>query len=217
VVTTRFGPFALDLDAKRLTRQTRALHLSNKAFDLLVLLVSARPALVSKRDLIEQLWPGTFVVEANLSNLIAEIRAVLGDRARRPQFIRTMHGRGYGFSAEAIDEGAPTSSLSSVACWIEWGSQRFALSPGSHVIGRDPDAALRLDSSTVSRRHARIVISARRTMLEDFGSKNGTFIGDRRVTTPVLLADGDAIRIGALLLTYHVRAAGSTDTFVAGH
>jgi pSer/pThr/pTyr-binding forkhead associated (FHA) protein len=53
-------------------------------------------------------------------------------------------------------------------------------------------------------------------MLEDFGSKNGTFIGDRRVTAPMPLADGDAIRIGSLLLTYHVRSAGSTDTFVAG-
>lgn len=214
-MTVRFGLFALDLDAKSLTRQARPVHLSNKAFDLLALLVSARPALLNKADLIEQLWPDTFVVEANLSNLIAEVRAALGDRSRRPRFIRTVHGRGYSFCAEANDDA--TRRASNVAGWVEWGNARFPLAVGSHVIGRDPDAGIRLDSSTVSRRHARIIIDADRTVLEDFGSKNGTFVGDRRVTSPVSLTDGCAIRIGSLLLTYHVRAVGgSTDTFAAG-
>ena len=217
-MTTRFGPFALDLDARRLTRGARAIHLSNKAFDLLALLASARPALVAKADLIEQLWPGTFVVEANLSNLIAEIRAALGDHSRRPRFIRTVHGRGYVFCAAAIDDPESRDRSANVKGWIEWGTLRFPLTHGSHIIGRDPDSAVRLDSSTVSRRHARILIDADRTVLEDFGSKNGTFIRDRKVTSnPVSLADGDEIRIGSLLLTYHVRgASGSTDTFVAG-
>ncbi len=217
-MTTRFGPFALDLDAKRLTRGARAIHLSNKAFDLLVLLASARPALVAKADLIEQLWPGTFVVEANLSNLIAEIRAALGDHSRRPRFIRTVHGRGYVFCAEAIDDSDSRGHSAIVTGWIEWGTRRFPLTHGSHIIGRDPDAEVRLDSSTVSRRHARIVIDVDRTVLEDFGSKNGTFIRDQKVSaTPVLLGDGDEIRIGSLLVTYHVRGASrSTDTFVAG-
>ena len=217
-MTTRFGPFALDLDARRLTRGARAIHLSNKAFDLLVLLVAARPALVAKADLIAQLWPGTFVVEANLSNLIAEIRAALGDDSRRPRFIRTVHRRGYVFCASATDDSESRGRSASVKGWIEWGTRRFPLTHGSHIIGRDPDADVRLDSSTVSRRHARILIDADRTMLEDFGSKNGTFIRERKVTsTPVSLADGDEIRIGSLLLTYHVRGASmSTDTFVAG-
>jgi DNA-binding winged helix-turn-helix (wHTH) protein len=216
VVTVRFGPFALDLEAKRLTRRSRAVHLSNKAFDLLVLLVSARPALVNKAALIEQLWPDTFVVEANLSNLIAEVRAALGDRSREPRFIRTTHGRGYAFCADAKEDSTARSGAAGVAGWIEWGTARFPLSAGEHIIGRDPDAGIRLDTSTVSRRHARIVIGGNRTMLEDFGSKNGTFVGERRVTSPTRLADGDAIRIGSLLLTYRVRAAvGSTDTVVS--
>ena len=51
------------------------------------------------------------------------------------------------------------------------------------------------------------------TVLEDFGSKNGTFRGSERVTSPVQLADGDSIRFGSLLVTFHVRApSGSTDT-----
>jgi pSer/pThr/pTyr-binding forkhead associated (FHA) protein len=80
-------------------------------------------------------------------------------------------------------------------------------------VGRDPDVEVRLDASTVSRRHARLVVTAQGTVLEDFGSKNGTFHGNRRVTSPVQLADGDSIRIGSLLLTFHVRGtAGSTET-----
>ena len=101
------------------------------------------------------------------------------------------------------------------SCWLEWGGRRFPLSVGEHVIGRDADVEVRLDASTVSRRHARLVVTAGGTVLEDFDSKNGTFRGSDRVTSPVQLADGDAIRIGSLLVTFHVRAPfGSTETQV---
>ena len=92
-----------------------------------------------------------------------------------------------------------------VLCWVEWGTRRFPLSAGEHVIGRDPDVEIRLDASTVSRRHARLVVSAKETVLEDFGSKNGSFRGQARVTSPIQLADGDAIRFGSVLITFHVR------------
>ena len=49
----------------------------------------------------KRLWPETFVAEANLSNLVAEIREALGDRARAPLFVRTAHGFGYAFCGEA--------------------------------------------------------------------------------------------------------------------
>jgi len=52
-------------------------------------------------------------------------------------------------------------------------------------------------------------------VLEDFGSKNGTFRGSERITSPIRLADGDAIHIGSLLVTFHVRGPGSTETQVA--
>ena len=65
----------------------------------------------------------------------------------------------------------------------------------------------------MSRRHARLVVTADGTVLEDFGSKNGTFRGGERVTAPIHLADGDAIHIGSLLVTFHLRAhLMSTDT-----
>jgi hypothetical protein len=166
-----------------------------------------RPKVLSKAVLQDGLWPGTFVAEANLSNLVAEIREALGDDAHNPTFVRTAHGFGYAFCADATtietsqDRGADRPS-----CWLEWDKRRFPLSPGEHVIGRDPDVEVRLDSSTVSRRHARLVVTPEGAVLEDFGSKNGTFRGDERVTAPVQLADGDAIRIGSLLVTFHARA-----------
>ena len=83
------------------------------------------------------------------------------------------------------------------------------------MVGRDPDVEVRLDASTISRRHARLVVTPEGTALEDFGSKNGTFRGSERVTSPVQLADGDSIRFGSLLVTFHVRETlGATETQV---
>jgi DNA-binding winged helix-turn-helix (wHTH) protein len=214
IVRIRFGRFTLDSDTRQLTRDNREIHLSPKAFELLVALASARPKALSKVALQEHLWPDTFVVEANLSNLVAEIREAMDDRGRTPQWIRTSHGFGYAFCGDAVILPADRDEASlRPTCWLEWGSRRFPLSIGAHVIGRDPDADVRLDASTVSRRHARLVVTAEGTMLEDFGSKNGTQRGGERVTAPVQLADGDAIRIGSLLVTFHLRGPlGSTET-----
>ena len=173
-----------------------------------------RPKVLSKAVLQNRLWPDTFVAEANLSNLVAEIREALRDHAHAPTFIRTAHGFGYAFSGEAatLSETA-ASAHDRPSCWLEWDRLRFPLAVGEHVIGRDPDVEVRLDDSTVSRRHARLVVTTEGTVLEDFGSKNGTFRGGERVTGPVRLADGDAIRIGSLLVTFRSRSLMmSTDT-----
>jgi DNA-binding winged helix-turn-helix (wHTH) protein len=213
-VRIRFGPFILDSDTRQLKRDDRAVHLAPKAFELLVALASERPNVLSKAALQERLWPDTFVVEANLSNLVAEIREAIGDTNRAPLWIRTAHGFGYAFCGEAIVLPSARSDASNrPACWLEWGGRRFPLSIGEHVIGRDPDVDVMLDASTVSRRHARIVVTAERAMLEDFGSKNGTLRGGEPVTSPVELADGDVIHIGSLLMTFHAHdPLGLTET-----
>lgn len=212
-----FGPFTLDLDTRQLRRDSREIHLTPKALELLVSLVLERPKVLSKAELQQRLWPDTFVAEANLSNLVAEIREALGDRRRPAVWIRTAHGFGYAFCGEAtVLTGAQESATDRPPCWLEWGRRRFPLSIGTHIIGRDPDVEIRLDASTVSRRHARVVVTVEGTSLEDFGSKNGTLRGSERVTSPVQLADGDTIHIGSLLLTFHVRPlVTSTDTLAA--
>jgi DNA-binding winged helix-turn-helix (wHTH) protein len=210
----RFDPFTLDRGTRQLMRGGREIHLAPKAFELLVALLVERPTVLSKAELQQRLWPETFVAEANLSNLVAEVREALGDRARAPRFVRTAHGFGYAFCGDATEmPAAHDTATDPPSCWLEWGKRRFALSAGENVVGRDPDVEVRLDASTVSRRHARFVVTADGTVLEDLGSKNGTLLGTERVTAPVPLADGDAIRIGSLLVTFHARARpGSTET-----
>lgn len=215
-MTIRFGPFTLDLDTRQLIRGDVVLHLSPKAFELLVLLVLDRPKVLSKAVLQERLWPSTYVAEANLSNLVAEVREALADKARAPMFIRTAHGFGYAFCAEATTSPTPRAAdAQRPVCWIEWGTRRFPLAIGEQVIGRDPDVDVRLDAPNVSRRHARLIVTPERAVLEDFGSKNGTFRGGTPVTSPVALADGDTIGIGSVQITFHTLAGSmSTDTQV---
>jgi len=214
-VRLSFGPSTLDLDTRQLLRNGKEIHLTPKAYLLLEALISERPKVISKADLQQRLWPDTFVVEANLSALVAEVRTALGDRARAPRYIRTAHGFGYAFCAAttAIEPGRRPAIAQSHSCWLEWGARRFPLCEGDHVIGRDPDVDIRLDASTVSRRHARVVVATDGASLEDFGSKNGTFHGETRVTSPVRLADGDDIRIGSVRVTFHaVAPQRSTET-----
>ncbi len=78
--------------------------------------------------------------------------------------------------------------------------------------GRDPEAALTIPSSLVSRRHASIVVAGERATLRDLGSKNGTLCGERRVTEEVELADGDEIRIGPARLVFCAAGGGSTQS-----
>ena len=129
-MTIRFGPFTLDLDTRQLTRGSREIHLAPKAFELLATLVLDRPKVLSKAVLQQRLWPETFVEEANLSNLVAEIREALGDRARAPLFVRTAHGFGYAFCGDATTgpDREPVSARPS--CWLEWDRRRFPLSVG---------------------------------------------------------------------------------------
>ena len=156
-------------------------------------------------------------VASRSPDLVAEIRAALGDRARAPRFIRTAHGFGYAFCGEATVFRSPAAIQTQITCWLEWGTRRFGLSPGDNVVGRDPDVEIQLDSSTVSRRHARVVVRADGAKLEDAGSKNGTFLGEARVTSAVRLSDGDLIHIGSFVVAFRARGqAGTTQTHRKG-
>ena len=211
----RFGPYVLELESRQLLRGDDVVHLSPKAFDLLSMLVSNRPKALSKSDLQERLWPGTFVVEKNLANLVGEIRQAIGDDPSNPRFIRTVHRFGYAFRDQAPrgELGRPESRGGEVSFRLKWMNGRVTLEEGEHVIGRDPDAEIFLNSAGVSRRHARIGISASQATIEDLGSKNGTFVGDQRVQGARALGDGDIIGVGSVKLTLRIfQTPSSTKT-----
>src|SRR5207247_8292528 len=153
-----FGGWTFDADTRQLHHGAEEVHLSTKAFDLLRLLIEARPRVVSKAELQEVLWPGIFVSETNLFTLISEIRAAIEDDARRSRFVRTVHGVGYAFSGEAVEAsgGEPRARSEGAVCLLIADALRFALPEGDHVIGRDVDVAVTLDSPTLSRHYARL-------------------------------------------------------------
>jgi pSer/pThr/pTyr-binding forkhead associated (FHA) protein len=100
-------------------------------------------------------------------------------------------------------------------CSLAWGQRQFQLCVGEHIIGRDESADVRLDASTVSRRHTRLVVDPGSVRLEDLGSKNGTFRAQDRVAASIQLSDGDVVRIGSLTLTIRLpRTSATTDTAV---
>ena len=116
----RFGEFIVDFETRQLLRDAHPVHLTPKAYQLLVLLVEAQPRALSKDELQQGLWPSTFVDEANLSVVVAELRSALGDDARQPRYVRTVHGFGYAFAATvARDQPTPApGSLRGGAWWL---------------------------------------------------------------------------------------------------
>lgn len=195
----RFGEFTLDEDSRQLLRAARPVPLEPKAWELLSLLVVRRPKALSKAQIHDVLWPGTFVSETTLAGLIADIRSALGDAARQPRFVRTLHGFGYAFCGTVEEEsapGPPPASIAASICRLVWAGREIALPDGEHVLGRDEGCLIRSRSVRVSRHHARITVRAGRAVLDDLGSRNGTCVGGRTIDGPVELAPGDTIEVG---------------------
>ncbi|MGZ7080825.1 MAG: FHA domain-containing protein [Thermoanaerobaculia bacterium] len=200
-----FGPFVFDSGMRALFRDGTALDLSPKALTFLEILIAARPAPVSKQILYDKLWPKTFVETGNLHNLASEVRKQIGDDDRA--VIRTMHGFGYAFSANATEDAQPSQF------GIDMGGRLIRLHRGENIIGRERDATISVQASYISRQHARLLVSPHEVVVEDLGSKNGTYVGDERLTAPRTLRDGDTIKIGATVMVLrHFPEALATET-----
>jgi DNA-binding winged helix-turn-helix (wHTH) protein len=204
-VVYRFGGFALNGDTRQLIAGGEEVHLSPKAFELLVGLVANRQRAVSKGELQQLLWPSTFVEETNLASLAMEIRRALGDTAASPAFLRTVYGFGYRFVGEVTEEkGPPRSGQGLLQPCLVAGNRSMVLMNGVNIVGRAPDATIAIDARGVSRHHLRILVSPAEATIEDLGSKNGTHVNGSRIGAPVRLSDGDEIRLGETRLTFRV-------------
>jgi DNA-binding winged helix-turn-helix (wHTH) protein len=213
-VRLQFDDVTFDSETRQLWSRGKEARLSPKAFDLLALLIEQRPRAVSKADIRSHLWPDTYVSESSLPSLISEIRDAIADHRRKPGLLRTVHRFGYAFQAERPPEPARTApSAGGPNAWLLGATAEVALLPGENVLGREGEDIILVKSSTVSRRHARIVIDAKGGVVEDLGSKNGTFVNDRPVKGPTPVADGDQVRLGSLLFTFRLaQTSESTET-----
>jgi pSer/pThr/pTyr-binding forkhead associated (FHA) protein len=159
------------------------------------------------------------------------LRQSIGDEAERPRFVEAVRGQGYRLlprveiatANDASPDDAPHRALPAEerevarkTLWLIHEPNQTPLVEGTNMIGRAPDARVRIDFPGVSRHHARIAVTHEHAMIEDLGSKNGTLVNRQRVSLPRRLADGDEIFVAGVILTFRIASPSSpTATIVA--
>ena len=198
----RFDRFTFDSGRRLLLDGDRSVTVPPKSFDLLELLIRQAPNVVTKETIAASVWPNEAPSDASLAMAVTELRKALGERGDRPRFIRTVHRRGYAFTADVESDAARASNPGSPATfWLVMNDKTVPLAVGTTVAGRDPSSTIWLDRPSVSRSHARFTVEEMSAWVEDLGSLNGTMVGGRRITGQVRLYPGDTIAIGEVTLT----------------
>jgi DNA-binding winged helix-turn-helix (wHTH) protein len=197
----KFGRFTFDSGRRLLLDGDRAITVPPKAFDLLALLIRHAPNVVSKESIASAVWPDEAPSDASLAMAVTELRKALGETGDRPQFIRTVHRRGYAFGAAIEHVDRAQAPPDGPKFWLVVGDKTVPLPRGETIAGRDPSSALWLDRPSVSRSHARFIVDDAFAWVEDLGSLNGTSVGGTRITGRTRLHAGDTIAIGELTLT----------------
>lgn len=110
-----FGKFRLDLPERRLSHHDNHVPLTPKAFEILSVLVERAGHLVEKEELMERVWPDTFVEEANVARIVYTLRKALGDDGNGNGFIQTIPKKGYRFVAPVTELNCPAGQVSTPA------------------------------------------------------------------------------------------------------
>jgi DNA-binding winged helix-turn-helix (wHTH) protein len=206
----------IELDLKRYEVRLRGtpLKLERRPLELLMLLLEHPGELVTRDAIERRLWgEDVFVdVDQGINTAINKIRQALGDDPGQPRFLQTVIGKGYRFVGPLTCVPAAPSHIE---CALVWEQRSIPLAEGVNVIGREPAAALVIDSSTVSRKHAQIVVSGPAATIEDLGSKNATHVNGQKLEGCVRLADYDVIQIGPATLIFRCASPGAS-TLTAG-
>jgi DNA-binding winged helix-turn-helix (wHTH) protein len=208
----RFGDCRLDDAASQLLLAGQEQRLSRKAYHLLLLLLKARPRVVTKQQVMDALWPDTFVAEANIAVLIGEVRTAVGDSPRAAAVIRTHSGVGYSFVAPVVetirDEDGPLPAACPV---LVIGNRRVLLPEGVSTVGRDESCDVHLPHPSVSRVHARITVGANDVCVEDLSSRNGTKVDGQRIHAPATVRSSSMIELGLVSIQLRIiEPRGST-------
>jgi DNA-binding winged helix-turn-helix (wHTH) protein/TolB-like protein/Flp pilus assembly protein TadD len=130
-----FGPFRLDAQKRFLLRDGQPVKLFPKEFDTLVVLVESGGRDVKKDELMQRIWPDSFVEESNLTTNISHLRRALGENARQHQYIGRVPGGGYRFVAE-VREVRAKETLEEPAQYREMLFRKSPRGPAVPAIGR---------------------------------------------------------------------------------
>src|SRR6185437_10151986 len=137
-----FGQFRLDLTNECLWCGTLAISLRPKAFAVLKILIENSGQLVSKENVLDTVWPGTFVGDAVLKDNIRQLREALNDDAGSPSYIETAHRRGYRFVAKLSETGGTGDRTESAHSPLSPGMAASGTSPNPiSVLGREAELA----------------------------------------------------------------------------
>jgi DNA-binding winged helix-turn-helix (wHTH) protein/Tol biopolymer transport system component len=107
----RFGPFRLEVGKRRLWRDDQLVPLTRKAFETLLVLLRRRGQVIEKAELLQSVWPDTFITEETLTQNIATIRRALGDSSEHPRYIATIPRRGYQFIGMVTRDGTAPKAV----------------------------------------------------------------------------------------------------------
>jgi len=207
----RFGDCTFDPETRQLWRNSRPVTLAPRAFELLLLLLDARPRPLSQARLRDALWPDTHVGYTSLAQLVAQVRRALGDTARPARLVRTVPRYGYAFAGPVTEEAGLGDRR--FAGLLVGGEREYLVPEGETLLGRGDTCGVRFASSQVSRVHARMTAASGRVTIEDAGSKNGTRVNGTRRVGPVDLAEGDEVGFGGYRVVFHgAGVASSTRT-----
>ena len=127
----QFGDFTLDVAERRLLRDGRPVTLAPKAFDVLAALAARPGRLITKDELLKEVWPDSFVEESNLAYHVFALRKALGETADGESYVETVPKRGYRFTAsvtavngdasaeapQSLDEPEPQVQIAEKAPW----------------------------------------------------------------------------------------------------
>ena len=140
-MTYRFGPYRADRESYQVLEGERQLELTPKLLDLLFYLLERPSTLVTKEQLLADVWPDANVTDNALAQAVSELRDALGDSASSPTYIRTISRRGYRFIApvERVDAAAPAPAARTSSPH-DAGSRSAAVVDFVNVTG-DPEVA----------------------------------------------------------------------------
>ena len=122
-----FPPFCLDPINQQVRQGDQVLLLRPKLFAVLQYLVEHAGRLVTREEILGEIWPNTYLSEAVLRGYIRDLRTVLGDTAEAPRFIETVPRRGYRFHCSHSRTTQPVIQLSSCQLSEKGREQRLAL------------------------------------------------------------------------------------------
>lgn len=193
----------VDVGTRLVQRKGVDIHLSPKAFDLLVLLVRNRPNAVGHAELHAALWPDAHISETSLSVLVRQLRKALGDTSAEGRLIRTLHRVGYAFTGDAVIS-EPAARTRTPVWRVLWRGQSIELPQGESVIGRDRACPVYIDADSVSRHHAKLIVSGTEAAIEDLGSKNGTWISGEHILGRAPLTHGTTVRFGSETVRFEI-------------